>query len=159
MYFPVAHGIHAVRLGNEATISQTIHVKKGFLYALTFGASRTCAQDEVLRVSAQAQTGDLPLQTLYASNGGDVYGFGFKATSEFAKVTFHNNGIQEDPACGPLLDVVGIIELIPPHLTKGMCPCFYYCFSSFGQFGQFDFWVSFSSFDFCVCLLYCSVEV
>ncbi|XP_031268456.1 uncharacterized protein LOC116126919, partial [Pistacia vera] len=71
MYFPVAHGVHAVRLGNEAAISQTIPVKKGSLYALTFGASRTCAQDEVLRVSVPPQSGDLPLQTLYDSNGGD----------------------------------------------------------------------------------------
>ncbi|KAL8226932.1 hypothetical protein R6Q57_016764 [Mikania cordata] len=47
VYFPVAHGVHAVRLGNEATISQTITVKAGSLYAVTFGASRTCAQEEV----------------------------------------------------------------------------------------------------------------
>ncbi|KAL6123578.1 hypothetical protein ACLB2K_076099 [Fragaria x ananassa] len=39
MYFAVAHGVHAVRLGNEASISQTIKVKPGSLYALTFGAS------------------------------------------------------------------------------------------------------------------------
>ncbi|KAL8201126.1 hypothetical protein R6Q57_012465 [Mikania cordata] len=40
--FPVA-----VRLENEATISQTITVKAGSLYAMTFGASRTCTHDEV----------------------------------------------------------------------------------------------------------------
>ncbi|CAA3030855.1 60S ribosomal protein L24 [Olea europaea subsp. europaea] len=41
MYFAVAHGVHAMRLGNEASISQTIPVKNGSTYALTFGASRT----------------------------------------------------------------------------------------------------------------------
>lgn len=119
MYFAVAHGVHAVRLGNEATISQSIAVKSGSLYALTFGASRTCAQDESLRVMVGAQIGDLPLQTLYSSNGGDTYAWGFRATSNVAKVVFHNPGVQEDPSCGPLLDAVAIKELFPPQLTKG----------------------------------------
>ncbi|KAM5552425.1 hypothetical protein ABKV19_026992 [Rosa sericea] len=119
MYFSVAHGVHAVRLGNEASISQTIKVKPGSLYALTFGASRTCAQEEVLRVSVPPQAGDLPLQTLYSSNGGDTYAWGFKATSNTAKVTFHNPGIQEDPACGPLLDAIAIKELLPALPTRG----------------------------------------
>lgn len=125
MYFAVAHGVHAVRLGNEASISQTIPVKKGSLYALTFGASRTCAQEEVLRVSVPPQTGDLPLQTLYSSNGGDTYAWGFYATSNVVKITFHNPGVQEDPACGPLLDAVAIKELFPPRPTRGTSrlPC------------------------------------
>ncbi|XP_031273767.1 uncharacterized protein LOC116132254 [Pistacia vera] len=118
MYFPVAHGVHAVRLGNEAAISQTIPVKKGSLYALTFGASRTCAQDEVLRVSVPPQSGDLPLQTLYDSNGGDVYAWGFIANSTSVKVIFHNPGVQEDPACGPLIDAVAIKELYHPRPTR-----------------------------------------
>ncbi|XP_059651877.1 protein DUF642 L-GALACTONO-1,4-LACTONE-RESPONSIVE GENE 2-like [Cornus florida] len=118
MYFAVAHGVHAVRLGNEASISQTIQVKPGSLYALTFGASRTCAQEEVLRVSVPPQTGDLPLQTLYSSDGGDTYAYGFKATSKFVKVIFHNPGVQEDPSCGPLLDAVAIKELYPPMPTR-----------------------------------------
>uniref|UniRef100_A0A5B7C6F3 DUF642 domain-containing protein n=2 Tax=Davidia involucrata TaxID=16924 RepID=A0A5B7C6F3_DAVIN len=118
MYFAVAHGVHAVRLGNEASISQTIPVKAGSLYALTFGASRTCAQEEVLRVSVPPQTGDLPLQTLYSSNGGDTYAFGFRATANVAKVTFHNPGVQEDPSCGPLLDAVAIKEFFPPMPTR-----------------------------------------
>ncbi|KAM0969097.1 hypothetical protein ACFX2A_017660 [Malus domestica] len=49
MYFDVAHGVHAVRLGNDASISQTIKVKLGSFYALTFGASRTCAQEEAIK--------------------------------------------------------------------------------------------------------------
>ncbi|KAF9592775.1 hypothetical protein IFM89_017345 [Coptis chinensis] len=75
--------------------------------------------DEVLRVSVPPQSGDLPLQTLYSTNGGDLYAFGFRATSKFAKVTFHNPGVQEDPACGPLIDVVAIKELFPPRPTRG----------------------------------------
>ncbi|KAF6158544.1 hypothetical protein GIB67_040058 [Kingdonia uniflora] len=118
MFFAVAHGVHAIRLGNEASISQTIQVKPGSLYSLTFGASRTCAQDEVLRVSVPPFSGDLPLQTLYSSNGGDNYAWGFRATSKIAKVIFHNPGDQEDPACGPLLDAVAIKELFPPRATR-----------------------------------------
>lgn len=120
MYFAVAHGVHAVRLGNDASISQTIPVRNGSLYALTFGASRTCAQDEVLRVSAPPLSGDLPLQTLYSSNGGDTYAWGFRATSNSAKIIFHNPGKQEDPACGPLIDAVAIKLLPPPAATKGL---------------------------------------
>lgn len=128
MYFAVPHGDRAVRLGNEATISQTITVKPGTLYALTFAASRTCAQDEVLRVSVAAQSGDLPLQTLYSSNGGDVYAWGFIPKTGSVKVTFHNPGVQEDPACGPLIDAVAIKELYRPLPARGKffyhLPCF-----------------------------------
>ena len=121
MYFPVAHGVHAVRLGNEASISQIVKVQKGSFYALTFGASRTCAQDEVLRVSVDPrQSGDLPLQTLYNSFGGDVYGFGIRATFDYANVTFHNPGVQEDPACGPLIDAVAIKKFFPVLPTRGI---------------------------------------
>ncbi|KAK6933825.1 protein of unknown function DUF642 [Dillenia turbinata] len=119
MYFAVAHGVHAVRLGNEASISQTITVKNNTLYALTFGASRTCAQDEVLIVSVPPQLEDLPLQTLYSGNGADTYAWGFRATSNVAQAIFHNPGVQEDPACGPLMDAVAIKELFPPRPIRG----------------------------------------
>lgn len=56
MFFAVAHGIHAVRLGNEASISQSIPVKQGSLYSLTFGSSRTCAQEEVLRIDLSSSS-------------------------------------------------------------------------------------------------------
>ncbi|XP_057790116.1 protein DUF642 L-GALACTONO-1,4-LACTONE-RESPONSIVE GENE 2-like [Salvia miltiorrhiza] len=117
MYYAVAHGVHAIRLGSGASISQTVRVRNGSLYALTFGASRTCAQDEVLRVSVPGQTGDLPLQTLYSSNGGDTYAWGFRAYSNSVNLSFYNPGMQEDPACGPLLDAVAIKELFPPRPT------------------------------------------
>ncbi|KAK8957959.1 hypothetical protein KSP39_PZI000237 [Platanthera zijinensis] len=113
MYFRVAHGVHAVRLGNEASISQNFSSRTGSFYALTFGASRTCAQDEVLRVSVPPYSGDLPLQTLYSSDGGDTYAWGFRAVNKTAQITFLNIGVQEDPACGPLIDSVAIKELVP----------------------------------------------
>lgn len=118
MYFSVAHGVHAVRLGNDASISQSIAVKKGSTYALTFGASRTCAQEEVLRIIVPPFQADLPIQTLYSSNGGDTYAWGFKATSNVANLTLRNPGVQEDPTCGPLIDAIAIKELFPPLPTR-----------------------------------------
>ncbi|KDP26060.1 hypothetical protein JCGZ_21093 [Jatropha curcas] len=118
-YLAIPRGVHAVRLGNEANISQTLSLKAGSIYALTFGATRTCAQDEVLRVIVPGQSSDLPLQTLYSSDGGDTYALAFKAVSALIKVTFHNPGIQEDPSCGPLLDAIAIKEMVPLKYTKG----------------------------------------
>ncbi|KAA8517090.1 hypothetical protein F0562_017383 [Nyssa sinensis] len=118
-FFAIPRGVHAVRLGNEASISQNITVKQGSIYSLTFGATRTCAQDEVLRVSVPGQSSDLSIQTLYSSNGGDTYGWAFKATSKVVKVTFHNPGIQEDPTCGPLLDAIAIKEMLPSKYSRG----------------------------------------
>lgn len=118
-YFAVPRGVHAVRLGNEASISQSVNVKPGSVYSITFGTTRTCAQDEVLRVSVPGQSGDLPVQTLYSTNGGDTYAWAFKATAKVVKVTFHNPGVQEDPTCGPLLDAIAIKELLPLKYSKG----------------------------------------
>ncbi|KAJ6692070.1 F17A17.37 PROTEIN [Salix purpurea] len=78
----------------------------------------TCAQDEVLRVSVGNVFGDLPLQTLYSSNGGDTYAWGFRLNATVVKMTFHNTGVQEDPSCGPLIDAVAIKELFPPMPTR-----------------------------------------
>ncbi|KAJ4824098.1 hypothetical protein Tsubulata_026544 [Turnera subulata] len=120
-FLAVPRGVHAVRLGNEASISQQITVKPGSTYALTFAVTRTCAQDEVLRISVVpgGQPTDLPVQTLYSSDGGDTYSFAFRATSKVAKFTFHNPGIQEDPTCGPLIDAVAIKEMQPLTYDKG----------------------------------------
>ncbi|XP_057543661.1 protein DUF642 L-GALACTONO-1,4-LACTONE-RESPONSIVE GENE 2-like [Amaranthus tricolor] len=112
-YFPVPRGIHAIRLGNEGSIYQYVRVNKGSYYSLTFSATRTCALDEVLRVSASKVTADLPIQTVYSSNGGDTYAWAFKADSDIVKVTFHNPGMEEDPNCGPLLDAIAIKEMMP----------------------------------------------
>ncbi|KAJ6778678.1 F17A17.37 PROTEIN [Salix koriyanagi] len=96
-FLAIPRGVHAVRLGNEASISQILAVKPGSVYALTFGATRTCAQDEVLRVSVPGQSSDLPLQTLYSSDGGDT----------------------RTPPADPLLDAVAIKELPPLKRTIG----------------------------------------
>ncbi|BAT91284.1 hypothetical protein LR48_Vigan08g206500 [Vigna angularis] len=117
VYFPVSDGVHAVRLGNEASISQTVRVKPGKWYAVIVRASRTCAQDEMLRISVPPHSGDVPLQTLYSLNG-DVIAWGFRAISSVTKVIFHNPGIQEDPSCGPLLDAVAIARFNPPKPTR-----------------------------------------
>ncbi|KAI3979159.1 hypothetical protein MKX01_016984 [Papaver californicum] len=127
-YYAVIRGVHAVRLGNEANISQTVRVKPSSYYSFTFGSTRTCAQDEVLRVVVLPRSGDLPLQTLYSSDGGDTYAWAFKAKSKYAKITFHNPGIQEDPACGPLIDHVAIKELITPR-TRPVYPVIYLFFA------------------------------
>ncbi|KAK9036789.1 hypothetical protein V6N11_021717 [Hibiscus sabdariffa] len=118
-YFAIPRGTHAVRLGNEASISQKVRVKLGCVFSLTFGATRTCAQDEVLRVSVAGQTTDISIQTLYSADGGDTIALAFNATSKVVKVTFHNPGIQEDPTCGPLLDAVAIKQMSPARYTKG----------------------------------------
>ncbi|KAK1578496.1 hypothetical protein Q3G72_030716 [Acer saccharum] len=118
-YFPIPRGVHAVRLGNEASISQSLKLKQGSIYSLTFGITRTCAQDEVLRVSVPGQSSDLPVQTLYSTDGGDTYAWAFKATSPVVKISFHNPGIQEDPSCGPLLDAIAIKEMLPLKYSKG----------------------------------------
>uniref|UniRef100_A0A803MHD6 DUF642 domain-containing protein n=1 Tax=Chenopodium quinoa TaxID=63459 RepID=A0A803MHD6_CHEQI len=112
-FFAVPRGVHAIRLGNEASVHQYVRVKKGSYYSLTFSATRTCALDEVLGVSASNDSADLPIQTLYSSNGGDTYAWAFEASSQIAKVAFHNPGKEEDPECGPLLDAIAIKEMAP----------------------------------------------
>ncbi|KAI4348694.1 hypothetical protein L6164_009386 [Bauhinia variegata] len=118
-FYAVPRGKHAVKLGNEASISQYLKLIPGSVYSLTFGATRTCAQDEVLRVSVPGQSADLSIQTLYSSNGGDTYAWAFKALSKVVKATFHNPGIQENPHCGPLLDAVAIKEILPLSYIGG----------------------------------------
>ncbi|CAN6586429.1 hypothetical protein ACFX2I_014267 [Malus domestica] len=118
-FFNVPRGVHAVRLGNEASISQNVNVSPSSVYSLTFGATRTCAQDEVLTVSVPGQSTDLSLQTVFSSNGGDTYAWAFKAMSNVVKITLHNPGVQEDPACGPLLDAIAIKQMLPFNYTRG----------------------------------------
>ncbi|GMY18914.1 protein DUF642 L-GALACTONO-1,4-LACTONE-RESPONSIVE GENE 2 [Fagus crenata] len=103
----------------RASISQNVTLNPGSIYSFTFGATRTCAQDEVLRVLVPGYSADLNIQTLYSSNGGDTYAWAFNPTSKLVKVTFHNPGIQEDPTCGPLLDAIAIKEILPLNYSKG----------------------------------------
>ncbi|KAF3334939.1 hypothetical protein FCM35_KLT21543 [Carex littledalei] len=118
MLLPVPEGAFAVRLGNEASIKQRLNVSKGSYYAISFSAARTCAQAEQLNVSVTPEFGVLPMQTMYSSSGWDSYAWGFLAKFAIVDLVIHNTGVEEDPACGPLIDSVAIRNLYPPRITK-----------------------------------------
>ncbi|XP_072983983.1 BIIDXI-like protein At5g11420 [Typha latifolia] len=118
MLLVVPEGSYAVRLGNDASIKQRVRVTRGTRYSLTFSAARTCAQAEQLNVSASSQSGLLPMQTLYSSNGWDSYAWAWIAMDDDIDVVVHNPGLTEDPACGPLIDSVAIKALFPPKRTN-----------------------------------------
>ncbi|XP_024030510.1 uncharacterized protein LOC112094266 [Morus notabilis] len=118
MLLVVPEGACAVRLGNEASIKQRLNVTKGMFYALTFCAARTCAQEERLNVSVPPDSGLLPIQTLYGSNGWDCYSWAFLAPLSLVEIIIHNPGVEEDPACGPLIDSIAIKELVNPKPTS-----------------------------------------
>ena len=120
MLLVVPEGAYAVRLGNEASIKQSVAVTKGLNYAITFCGARTCAQEEQLNVSVTPEWGVLPMQTLYSSSGWDCYAWGFVALSNVAEILIHNPGVEEDPACGPLIDAIAMRVLYPPKRTNGM---------------------------------------
>uniref|UniRef100_A0A0E0DFN4 DUF642 domain-containing protein n=1 Tax=Oryza meridionalis TaxID=40149 RepID=A0A0E0DFN4_9ORYZ len=119
MILAVPEGAYAVRLGNDATIRQRISVTRHMYYSVTFSAARTCAQAEKLNVSVTPEFGVLPIQTVYTSTGWDSYSWAFKAKYSAVWLTIHNPGVEEDPACGPLIDLVAIKTLPPPHHTSG----------------------------------------
>lgn len=118
MLLVVPEGYAALRLGNEASIKQKINVTKGMYYSITFSAARTCAQEEQLNVSVAPDFGVLPMQTLYSSNGWDSYAWAFQAEFSVAEIVIHNPGVEEDPACGPLVDSVAVKALYPPKATN-----------------------------------------
>ncbi|GMI78075.1 DUF642 L-GalL responsive gene 2 [Hibiscus trionum] len=123
MLLVVPEGAFAVRLGNEALIKQKIKVIKGMFYSLTFSAARTCAQEERLNVSVSPNYekndfGLLPIQTMYSSNGWDSYAWAFQADESEIEVSIHNPGVEEDAACGPLIDSVALKTLYPPKRTR-----------------------------------------
>lgn len=122
MLLVVPEGSYAVRLGNEASIKQRIEVRNGVRYSLTFSAARTCAQEERLNVSVAPESGVLPMQTMYSSNGWDSYAWAWNARSDVAEIAIHNPGVEEDPACGPLIDSVAVKELHPPRRTNSKAP-------------------------------------
>lgn len=118
MLLVVPEGAFAVRLGNEASIKQSVKVMKGMYYSLTFSAARTCAQEEQLNVSVAPDSGVLPMQTLYSSNGWDSYAWAFQADYDVVEIIIHNPGVEEDPACGPLIDAIALKSLYPPRATN-----------------------------------------
>jgi hypothetical protein len=118
MLLVVPEGAYAVRLGNEASIKQRIKVIKGMYYSVTFMVARTCAQEERINISIAPDFGVIPIQTLYTSSGWDPIAYGFKAEYDVVEMVIHNPGVEEDPACGPLIDSVALRTLYPPRPTK-----------------------------------------
>ncbi|CAI9094495.1 OLC1v1030245C2 [Oldenlandia corymbosa var. corymbosa] len=118
MLLVVPEGYAAVRLGNEASIKQKLNVTLGMYYSITFSAARTCAQEEQLNVSVAPDFGVLPMQTLYSSNGWDSYAWAFQAEYKEVEILIHNPGVEEDPACGPLIDSIALRALYPPKATR-----------------------------------------
>jgi hypothetical protein len=119
MILIVPQGAHAVRLGNDAEISQEIaKVDKGSIYSISFSASRTCAQLESLNVSVPPASQTIDLQTLYSVQGWDTYSWAFQAEEDHATVVFRNPGMEDDPTCGPIIDDIAIKELFTPEKPK-----------------------------------------
>ncbi|KAM7530565.1 hypothetical protein LguiB_033975 [Lonicera macranthoides] len=118
MILIVPQGAHAVRLGNDAEMSQQVKVEKGSIYSISFSAARTCAQLESLNVSVPPASQTIDLQTLYSVQGWDTYAWAFLAEEDDATVTFKNPGMEDDPTCGPIIDDVAIKELFTPEKSK-----------------------------------------
>ncbi|KAF1871354.1 hypothetical protein Lal_00020147 [Lupinus albus] len=114
MLLVVPEGSYAVRLGNKASIKQKIKVVKGMYYSITFMVARTCAQDEKLNVSVAPDWVVLPMQTLYSSNAWDAYAWSFQADYSEIYMVFHNPRVENDEACGPLIDSIALAALYPP---------------------------------------------
>lgn len=130
MILIVPQGRHAVRLGNDAEISQDLTVEKGFVYSVTFSAARTCAQLESLNVSVTAVANadadetvaasrTVDLQTLYSVQGWDPYAWAFEAEEDNVRLVFKNPGMEDDPTCGPIIDDIAIKKLFTPDKPKG----------------------------------------
>ncbi|KAK9101911.1 hypothetical protein Sjap_019165 [Stephania japonica] len=118
MILVVPAGAAAVRLGNEASIKQSVKVQKGMYYSLTFNVARTCAQEEKLNISVAPDFGVIPMQTIYSSVGFEAIAWAFQAETDVANILIHNPGVEEDPACGPLIDSVAMRALYPPRPTN-----------------------------------------
>ncbi|PHT55615.1 hypothetical protein CQW23_04101 [Capsicum baccatum] len=118
MILIVPQGRHAVRLGNDAEISQELKVEKGSIYSITFSAARTCAQLESLNVSVPPASQTIDLQTLYHVSGWDSYAWAFQAEEDDVRVVFTNPGMEDDPTCGPIIDDIAIKKLFVPDKSK-----------------------------------------
>ncbi|CAK9176670.1 unnamed protein product, partial [Ilex paraguariensis] len=123
MLLIVPEGSCAVRLGNEAAIRQRVQVRNKLFYSLTFTVARTCVQAEWLNVSVSPSSepkdwGMLLVKTTYGYNGWDTYSWGFLAESDEIEIVIHNPGVEEDSACGLLIDSVALKALYTPKRTR-----------------------------------------
>ncbi|CAM8908928.1 unnamed protein product [Rhodiola kirilowii] len=119
MILVIPGGTHAVRLGNDAEISQDLKLEKGSIYSVTFSSARTCAQLESLNVSVPGASQTIDLQTVYNVYGWDSYAWAFEAADDDVLVTFRNPGMEDDPTCGPIIDDIAIKKLFTPEKPKG----------------------------------------
>uniref|UniRef100_A0A2N9IZC7 DUF642 domain-containing protein n=1 Tax=Fagus sylvatica TaxID=28930 RepID=A0A2N9IZC7_FAGSY len=118
MLLIIPEGRHAVRLGNDAEISQELKVEKGSIYSVTFSAARTCAMLESLNVSVPPASQTIDLQTLYNVQGWDPYAWSFEADEDDVNLIFRNLGMEDDPTCGPIIDEIAIKKLFSPDRPK-----------------------------------------
>jgi len=123
MILIVPQGRHAVRLGNDAEISQEVTVEKGSIYSVTFCAARTCAQLESINVSVPPASQTVDLQTLYNVQGWNPYAVSFNADEDTFRLVFKNPGMEDDPTCGPIIDNIAIKKLFTPKTPKGIILC------------------------------------
>ncbi|KAL1834023.1 hypothetical protein ACET3Z_003674 [Daucus carota] len=118
MILIVPEGEHAIRLGNDAEISQEVKLEKGSIYSVTFSAARTCAQLESLNVSVPPASQTIDLQTLYSVQGWDTYSWAVQVEEDDARVVFRNPGMEDDPTCGPIIDDIAVKKLFVPEKVK-----------------------------------------
>ncbi|GMH26076.1 hypothetical protein Nepgr_027919 [Nepenthes gracilis] len=118
MILIIPGGAHAVRLGNDAEISQELKVEKGSLYSVTFSAARTCAPLESLSVSVPPAASTVDLQTVYSDQGWGSYAWAFEAQQGDVSLVLKNPGMEEDPTCGPIIDDVAIKKMFTPPRPK-----------------------------------------
>ncbi|GKA49263.1 carbohydrate binding domain-containing protein precursor [Tanacetum coccineum] len=119
MILIVPEGRHALRLGNDAQISQGVKLEKGEIYSITFSASCTCAQLQSLNVYVPLASQTIDLQTFYSVQGWDTYAWAFQADQDDASVVFMNLGIEDDPTSGPIINDIAIKKLFVPTKSKG----------------------------------------
>ncbi|GJY46887.1 carbohydrate binding domain-containing protein precursor [Tanacetum coccineum] len=118
MILIVPEGRHALRLGNDAQISQGVELEKGEIYSITFSASCTCAQLQSLNVSVPLASQTVDLQMLYSVQGWDTYAWAFQADQDDVSVVFTNPGMEDDPTSGPIIDDIAIKKLFVPTKSK-----------------------------------------
>ncbi|KAL8152270.1 hypothetical protein V2J09_010030 [Rumex salicifolius] len=118
MILIIPEGSHAVRLGNDAEISQDLKAEKGSVYSVTFSAARTCAQLESLNVSVPPASSTVDLQTVYSDQGWDYYAWAFEAQEDDVTLAIRNPGMEEDPTCGPIIDNVAVKKMFTPDRAK-----------------------------------------
>ncbi|KAH0882053.1 hypothetical protein HID58_058149 [Brassica napus] len=88
--YSIPRGAHAVKLGGLAIISQEVKVKRGVVYSLTVGVTRSCAGDKKIIVSVSGRSGKIPIETIFSSDAGDSYAWAFTAMSDVVRVTLQN---------------------------------------------------------------------